>query len=95
MDILRDNQIKWTLHALSRMRKRKISPDAVINTIQSGDVIKHYHDDKPFPSWLIYNNDSKLPLHVVASTDGKSTYIITTYQPSLDEWEDDYKTRKG
>jgi len=93
-DVCQDNQIKWTLHALSRIRKRKISSGAVISTILNGDIVKHYHDDKPFPSWLIYNNDSKSPLHVVTSTDGKYVYIITAYVPTLDEWEDDYVTRR-
>ena len=88
------DKIKWTTHALSRMRERKISSDIVINAILSGEIIKLYQDDKPFPSCLVFNMDSAAPLHVVVSTDRINVYVITAYQPILDEWENDYKTRK-
>ncbi|MCL1877887.1 MAG: DUF4258 domain-containing protein [Defluviitaleaceae bacterium] len=86
--------IKWTLHALNRIRERKIPATSVVGTILNGEVLTHYHDDKPFPSWLIFNFDEKHPLHVVASTDDEKAYIITAYEPTLDEWEHDFKTRK-
>ena len=92
--ICRDNKIKWTLHALKRIRKRKISSNAVINAIMYGEVITYYHDDKPFPSYLIFNGIEDSPIHVVASTDNSTIYIITAYIPTLDEWEDDFKTRR-
>ena len=87
--------IKWTEHALKRIRERKITATRAIDAIVSGVVVTHYHDDKPFPSWLIYNDNHKSPLHVVASTDGACVYVITAYVPSVDEWEEDYTTRKG
>lgn len=93
-DICKNGDIKWTLHALNRIRERKIVSSTVINTIIHGVVVVHYDDDNPFPSWLMYNGDKNAPLHVVASTDGEKIHIITTYIPSLDEWEDDFKTRK-
>jgi len=93
-DICHDNKIKWTLHALERIRERGISFNAVVNTILHGEVITYYHDDNPFPSCLIFNSDIGSPLHVVASTDGKTVYIITAYIPTFDEWECDYKIRK-
>jgi translation elongation factor EF-4 len=54
-----DDKVKWTLHALKRMRERKISAQAVIDTILSGEIIERYQDDKPFPSCLIFNCDYK------------------------------------
>ena len=99
IDILRnlchDKRIKWTLHALKRIRQRHIKSSAVIDAICSGEIITHYQDDKPFPSCLIFNGDNGAPIHVVASTDGETAYIITAYVPSADEWENDYVTRKG
>jgi hypothetical protein len=92
--LCRDDKIKWTLHALKRIRKRKISSEAVINAIFSGEIIKHYRDDKPLPSCLIFNGDKENPLHIVASTDGKIIYLITAYYPAPNEWESDFKTRK-
>jgi len=34
-------------------------------------------------------------MHIVASKDETHIYLITTYYPNADEWEDDFKTRKG
>ena len=92
--LCREDKIKWTTHALTRMRERKISSETIINAILSGEIIKKYQDDKPYPSCLIFNNDYNEPLHVVVSTDSDSIYIITTYLPTLDEWENDCKTRR-
>ena len=92
--ICSDNKIKWTLHALKRIRERKIPSSAVINAIIHGEAITYYHDDKPFPSYLIFNGIEDSPLHVVASTDNSTVHIITAYIPALDEWENDFKTRR-
>jgi len=94
-DLCASNKIKWTLHALKRIRERNIQATDVVNTILHGEAITHYHDDKPFPSYLIFNSDNISPLHVVASAGSDAAHIITTYIPTLDEWEDDYKTRRS
>jgi hypothetical protein len=61
----------------------------------TGEIIKQYTDDKPFPSCLVLGLSlGKKSTHVVASIDGKFLYIITAYYPSEDEWEDDMKTRR-
>ena len=93
-NVCKKGHIKWTLHALKRIRERRISSVAAIDTIVNGEIVAFYDDDKPLPSWLIYNADSVSPLHVVASTDGDKTYIITAYIPTSDEWESDFLTRK-
>jgi len=93
-ELCRKGCIKWTLHALKRIRERELSSSDVIDTVLSGYVVLHYHDDKPFPSWLLYNGDADLPLHVVVSTDGKNAYFITAYIPNLNDWQSDFKTRK-
>jgi hypothetical protein len=93
-EICRERKTEFTLHALERMRERKFPASMIINTVMSGEIIRQYEDDKPFPSCLIFNNDMDKPLHVVVSTDGKSVYIITVYSPSPSEWEDGFKTRR-
>jgi len=87
-------KIEFIFHAFERMRERKIPSNMIFNTIMSGEIIKQYEDDKPFPSVLIFNKDTNNPFHVVVSTDGESIYIITAYYPSSSEWESDFKTRK-
>ena len=92
--LCRENKIKWSLHALKRIRERKISPESVVNAIIFGEIIEQYEDDKYFPSCLIFNNDYNAPIHTVASTDTSNVHIITAYRPALNEWENDFKTRK-
>ena len=92
--LCRTGKIKWTLHALMRIRDRKIQSEAIVNTLIHGEEVAYYDDDKPFPSHLVFNGDCESPLHVVASANAEFAYIITAYIPSLDEWESDYKTRR-
>ena len=89
-----ENKIKWTLHALKRIRDRKILSDKVINAVLSGEIIEQYRDDKYFPSCLIFNCDYDEPIHAVVSIGNGTVHIITAYNPTLEEWESDFKTRK-
>ena len=61
-----------------------------------GNVIEDYPEDRPFPSCLMVRLIEGKPIHVVVSLDEKenSAYIITVYEPSLDKFDPDYKTRK-
>ncbi|MEG0275232.1 MAG: DUF4258 domain-containing protein [Longicatena sp.] len=86
-----NNAIKWSLHAMKRLRERKIMIDDFINCIKTGEIIEDY----PLPSCLIfgYSLDDE-PLHIVVGCDDQTIYAITAYYPNPDEWEDDLKTRK-
>lgn len=35
------------------------------------------------------------PAKIVLSNDEEYIYLITAYYPDLEQWEDDFKTRKG
>ena len=67
--------------------------DAVLRT---GVAILEYPEDKPFPSKILFAECNDRPLHIVCSynQDEGITVIITVYEPSLDIWEKDFKTRK-
>ena len=91
---VQDN-IKWSRHALKRLRERNISIDAFKKCILCGEIIKQYPDDRPTPSCLILGwNDILTALHVVVGCDGKFLYAITAYYPDSSEWEADMKTRR-
>lgn len=89
-----EDKIKWSLHALKRIRERQIQSDDVITCVYSGEIIENYPNDRPLPSCLIYGIVRFRHLHVVVGCDGETVYIITAYYPNSDEWEADYKTRK-
>ena len=92
--LCREEKVKWSLHALKRIRQRKILSGTVIDAILSGEIIEQYKDDKYFPSCLVFNCDYDNPVHAVVSIADEKVNIITAYNPTLNEWENDYKTRK-
>lgn len=88
--------IEWRKHVFQRMLERGISKNDVKEVLLKGEIINKYEDDKPFPSALFFKKVNNRPLHTVAALDdiNKKVYIITAYEPSLDLFESDYKTRK-
>ncbi len=84
-----------TAHAHERLEERMISISDVMKVIAEGEIINQYEDDKPLPSCLILGMTvNNRYLHVVVSVDDEYIYLITAYYPSLDQWENDYKTRR-
>jgi hypothetical protein len=55
-----------------------------------------YAEDRPFPSALFLGFVAGKPLHVVASWDEttRQAFVITAYEPSLEVFEADYRTKK-
>lgn len=87
--------IAITEHARRRLVERGISVNDIIQCIDTGEIIKQYEDDKPFPSCLILGATiGGKYIHVVASHDSEWIYLITAYHPDANVWEPDFKTRK-
>lgn len=87
--------IAITEHARQRLIERGITVNDIVRCIDTGEIIKQYEDDKPFPSCLILGmavNNSYI--HVVVSCDSEWIYLITAYYPDSNIWEADFKTRK-
>lgn len=84
-----------TEHAAERYRQRKIRTRDVRKAVENGEIIEQYENDFPFPSCLILGKDEKgREIHVCMSDEGTSSRIITAYYPSLDKWNEDYRTRR-
>ena len=96
LQALCNNSIVFTNHALVKMKERGITSYDIEAAILSGEIIAQYEDDKPYPSCLIFGfTSSNKPIHAVVSINENTLWVITSYFPSLDIWENDYKTRKG
>ena len=90
-----DTDIAVTKHAKSRLAERGITVGDIQSAIQTGEIIRQYEDDKPFPSCLILGSAEQTKrIHVAASIDNRYLYIITAYYPNQNEWESDLKTRR-
>jgi hypothetical protein len=93
---LHADNIEWERHVLERLVSRSISRHAVLQILRSGECIEDYPDDYPFPSALFLGWYQDKPLHVVAALDDTvpEVFIITTYEPDLEHFEADFKTRR-
>jgi hypothetical protein len=86
--------VVFTGHVRKRMKERDINYDDVVLAITNGEIIEQYQDDKPYPSCLILGYSGKEPIHVCLSLDNGVIWMITTYIPTLDKWEEGFKIRK-
>lgn len=77
------------------MLERDLSRDIVLDVASNGEVIEDYSADRPTPTALMLGWDREHPIHVVLSLepDGEVA-IITAYEPSLDVFDSDYRTRR-
>ncbi|MDQ6631261.1 MAG: DUF4258 domain-containing protein [Verrucomicrobiota bacterium] len=89
-------KIEWRKHVLQKLAERGISQQAVREVLLKGERIRDYADDKPFPNALFLGYVSGKPFHVVAACNeaGEQVFIITAYEPSLEIFEPDYKTKR-
>ena len=78
------------------MFERSISPDEVLQLIESGEVIEGYPDDQPYPSVLLYAHVKGKILHAVVASDSATgdCYVITVYVPDAAIWSDDFRSRR-
>ena len=89
--------ILYSNHAAKQMFTRMISTDEIEQVLQNGKMIMDYPEDQPYPSKLVLAFCNERPIHVVSSSfnpDENTTIVITAYEPSLEIWENDFKTRK-
>ena len=100
LDILRqavrEGRVEWRKHVLQQLAERAIPQQAVLDTLLTGERIRDYTEDRPFPRALFLSYVAAQPLHVVAACDetDQRAFIITAYLPSLDVFEPDYRTKK-
>ena len=88
--------IRWTDHIFKRLLQRGISTDDVENALLGGEIIEHYPDDYPYPSCLVLGlSKTGDSLHVVCGLSDRELWLITSYYPDEEEWEVNFKTRKG
>lgn len=89
------DQLRFTEHALMRMAQRGFTRRDVRQVLDSGEVIKAYPDDLPYPSRLVLGRLADQPVHVVVADDGdhEETVVVTIYEPDPKRWTDDFRTR--
>jgi Domain of unknown function (DUF4258) len=86
----------YRIHARQAMFTRSISDECVEHLLQSGEAIEHYPQAFPFPAKLLLGWWNGRPIHVVAAENRnkEQVIVITAYEPTLEKWETDMKTRR-
>jgi hypothetical protein len=93
---VRQQSIFWTYHVNMRLQRRSIARQAILEAVDTYEIIEAYPEDKYFPSYLVLATHQEEGFHILFATDVASTNvrIVTAYRPSPDEWESDGKTRR-
>lgn len=85
----------YRVHAIERMFQRDVNEEDVECIIETGEIIESYPDDQPYPSFLVLGFVKKRALHVVyAKDENGSIIVITVYEPTIEKWFNDLKTRR-
>jgi hypothetical protein len=89
------SQVIFSRHAVERMFQRGISPEIISDLLQSGEIIAHYPEDRPYPSVLLLGFALHQPIHAVVARDPAkgACYLVTVYRPDPLLWGSDFKTR--
>lgn len=91
----KEGRYEYSLHALDQSILRHITRREILESIEKGEIIENYPEDKFGPSCLIYGRtDLERPLHIHCSYPSRPKIkIITVYEPDSAEWIDFKKRR--
>jgi hypothetical protein len=91
---LKYDNVEWERHVLERLVSRDISRSTVLHILRLGECIEDYPDDYPYGLFFGWHGDK--PLRVVAALEEPipRVYIITAYEPDLEHFENDFRTRR-
>ncbi len=89
-------ELLYRIHARQSMFARSIDDECIEEVLRSGEVIEDYPHAFPFPAKLLLGWCNKRPIHVVVAENSskQQVIVVTAYEPSLDKWEPDVKTRR-
>ena len=96
LEAIAAGRLTWSRHGVARMQERRITRAEVLDGLRGGQIIEHYSDDVPYPSALVLGFAGDRPVHVVVALDTSTpeAHIVTVYEPSPDEFEPDWRTRR-
>jgi len=89
------DQFEFSKHAVDQTILREISVQEIRDSINDGEIIENYPDDKYGPSWLIFGmTKGKRPIHIQCSYPTRTLIkVITVYEPDPEKWID-HKIRR-
>ena len=93
---VRRRRILWTHHVNMRLRNRSISRRAILDAVETFELVEAYPADKYLPSFLVLAKGAIDAFHVLFAVDesGDNVRIVTAYRPDSDEWLPDLRSRR-
>ncbi len=93
--LVKKRHVIWRRHALERLLERGLTRSKIFDALTTGELIEDYSADRHIPSGLVLGWQGNCPIHVVvAREDDDSLAIITAYEPTLEHFETDFRTRR-
>lgn len=95
-DCVRRRKIFWTYHVNMRLAGRFIPREAILQAMDTYELVEAYPDDRYLPSYLILGRYGKEAFHVLFGADVQwdNVRVVTAYRPDPGEWQPDLKTRR-
>ena len=97
-DLATRERVALKKHTVLRMCQRGILIDEVKYALCSCELIERYPADRPLPNALLLGfTQVGRPIHAVAAINIREDmlWVITVYEPTLQEWRDGYRERKA
>ena len=93
-----DRRVKWSRHGLSELAQESFTVTDIELALELAKVIEDYsHQHRFLPDYLVLAWVFEAhPVHCVVAINEHHDYIliVTVYQPSQEEWQNDWRTRK-
>ena len=96
IDALHSKKLRITDHAYEEAESDGLSYDEIYASVLNGEIIEDYHDDKPYPSCLVFGRTiAGNPIHSVWAYNSENDWVVlvTVYKPDPGRWID-WKRRK-
>lgn len=90
------DELYFRFHAIERMLEHDVLDTDVRDVLENGDVIESVTDQFGMPKHLYLGFVEKRPIHVatIDDDDAKRTEIVTVYEPTIDQWNPGFRTRR-
>ena len=88
---IRAGRVLVSNHADEEAANDRLHISDILVSMLTGTIIKHYPDDKPYPSCLVLSwIDTANPLHSVWAYNEATRYavLVTVYRPDPTRWID-------
>jgi hypothetical protein len=88
-DAIHQNHVRISDHADEEAESDELTFDEIYFSVQHGEIIEDYPDDRPYPSCLIFGMTfSGDPIHSVWAYNEENQWavLVTVYRPDPDLW---------